>query len=88
MITQRFEFTKDFMKEWKNSVYFRLDKMLCGFKDQVRACPSGEKCGLLIIALTRRSSDQLQNPGSQVKQGLAYLVRLAGYRLRLLPCSC
>jgi len=46
MITQRFVFTKDFMKEWNNSVYFRLNKILCGFKDQVRARPSGEKCGL------------------------------------------
>jgi hypothetical protein len=46
MITQRFVFKKDFMKEWNNSVYFRLNKILCGFKDQVRARPSGEKCGL------------------------------------------
>jgi len=38
--------TKDFTKKWNNSVYSRLSKMLCGFKDQVRACPSGEKCGL------------------------------------------
>jgi hypothetical protein len=46
MITQGFGFTKDFVKEWNNSVYFRLNKILCGFKDQVRARPSGEKCGL------------------------------------------
>jgi len=32
--------------ERNNSVYFRLSKILCGFKDQVRARPSGEKCGL------------------------------------------
>ncbi len=38
--------TKDFAKEWNNSVYFGLSKILCGFKDQVRARPSGEKCGL------------------------------------------
>ena len=38
--------TKDFKKKWNNSVYSRLSKMLCGFKDQVRARPSGEKCGL------------------------------------------
>jgi len=49
MITQRFEFTKDFTKEWNNSVYSRLSKILCGFKDQVRARPSGEKCGLARI---------------------------------------
>jgi len=46
MITQRFGFTKDFTKKWNNLVYFRLSKILCGFKDQVRARPSGEKCGL------------------------------------------
>ena len=46
MITQRFGFTKDFLKERNNSAYFRLNKILCGFKDQVRARPSGEKCGL------------------------------------------
>jgi hypothetical protein len=37
--------TKDFAKERNNSVYFRLRKILCGFKDQVRARPSGEKYG-------------------------------------------
>ena len=46
MITQGFGFTKDFAKERNNLVYFRLSKMLCGFKDQVRARPSGETCGL------------------------------------------
>jgi len=34
------------MKEWNNRVYFRLNKILCGFKDQLRARSSGEKCGL------------------------------------------
>jgi hypothetical protein len=47
MITQRFGFTKDFTMEWNISVYSRLSKMLCGFKDQVRTRPSGEKCGLV-----------------------------------------
>ena len=46
MITPRFGSTKDFAKEWNNRVYFRLTKMLCGFKDQVRACPSGKTGGL------------------------------------------
>ena len=46
MITPRFGFTKDFAKEWNNRVYFRLSKILCGFKDQVRARPSGETGGL------------------------------------------
>jgi hypothetical protein len=31
MITLRFEFTKDFAKEWNNRVYFRLSKILCGY---------------------------------------------------------
>ncbi len=39
--------TKDFAMEWNNSVYFRLSKILCGFKDQVRTRSSGEKCGLV-----------------------------------------
>jgi hypothetical protein len=38
--------TKDFAKAWNNPVYFRLSKILCGFKDQVRARPSGETGGL------------------------------------------
>ena len=46
MITPRFGCTKHFAKEWNNLVYCRLSKMLCGFKDQVRARPSGERCGL------------------------------------------
>ena len=46
MITPRFGFTEDFAKEWNNRVYFRLSKILCGFKDQVRARSSGETCGL------------------------------------------
>ena len=49
IITPRFGFTKDFAKEWNNRVYFRLSKILCGFKDQVRARPSGEKCGLALL---------------------------------------
>ena len=46
MITPRFGFTKDFAKECNNNVYCRLSKILCGFKDQVRARPSGETGGL------------------------------------------
>jgi hypothetical protein len=46
MITPRFGCTKHFAKEGNNLVFFRLSKMLCGFKDQVRARPSGEICGL------------------------------------------
>ena len=46
MIAPRFGCTKHFAKERNNLVYFRLSNMLCGFKDQVRARPSGETCGL------------------------------------------
>ena len=46
MITPRFGCTKDFAKKWNNRVYFRLSKILCAFKDQVRARPSGETGGL------------------------------------------
>ena len=46
MIAPRFGSTKKFAKERNNSVYFRLSKILCGFKDQARARPSGETCGL------------------------------------------
>jgi hypothetical protein len=38
--------TEYFAKKWNDLVYCRLSKMLCGFKDQVRARPSGERCGL------------------------------------------
>jgi len=50
MIGQRFEFTRDFPMEWNNSVYFRLRKIPCGFKDQARARHPGEKCGLAHAA--------------------------------------
>ena len=46
MITPGFGSTKDFAKKWNNRVYFRLSKILCGIKDQVRARPSGETGGL------------------------------------------
>ena len=46
MITPRFGSTKDFTKKRNNSVYSRLSKILCGFKDQVKARPSGETGGL------------------------------------------
>jgi hypothetical protein len=54
MITQRFGFTKDFAKKWNNSVYSRLSKILCGFKDQVRARPTGEKCRLAYALSQKR----------------------------------
>ncbi len=46
IIAQGFEFTRDFVRERNNRVYFRLNKMPCGFKEQARARQSGEKSGL------------------------------------------
>ena len=46
MIAQGFGFAGDFPKEWNNSVYFRLRKIPCKFKEQERAHLSREKCGL------------------------------------------
>jgi len=46
MIAQGFGFTRDFLKEWNNSAYFRLKKIPCEFKEQARARHPGEKCGL------------------------------------------
>jgi hypothetical protein len=46
MIAQTFGFTRYLLKEWNNSVYFRLKEIPCGFKVQVRARQSGEKWGL------------------------------------------
>jgi len=57
MITQRFGFTKDLAIAWNNSVYFRLSKILCGFKDQVRTRSSGEKCGLIHSGEFHRGVD-------------------------------
>ncbi len=51
MIAQRIGSTKNFPKEWNNSAYFRLRKILCGFKDQARVRHSGEKCGLILFLL-------------------------------------
>ncbi len=46
IIAQGFGFTRDFLKERNNSVYCRLKKIPCGFKQQARARHPGEKCGL------------------------------------------
>jgi hypothetical protein len=46
MITPRFGFTMDFAKERNNRVYCRLNKIHCGFKDQVMARSSGGTGGL------------------------------------------
>jgi len=46
IIAQGFGFTRDFPKEWNNSVYFRLRKISRGFRELARAHQSGEKYGL------------------------------------------
>jgi hypothetical protein len=43
IIAQGFGFTRNFLKEWNNSAYFRLKKIPCGFKEQARARHTGEK---------------------------------------------
>ena len=64
MIAPRFESTKDFAKKRNNLVYFRLSKMLCGFKDQVRTRPSGGTCGLgpapASVILVRNAGEHVQ----------------------------
>jgi hypothetical protein len=49
--------TMDFAKACNIRVYCRLSKMLCGFKDQVRARSSGETGGLVFVsaALERKA---------------------------------
>jgi len=57
MIAQRFGFTKDFTMMYRRVGIAHRDRnggqsppyLLCGFKDQVRARPSGEKYGLACI---------------------------------------
>jgi hypothetical protein len=46
MIAQRFGFTKNFAQSEIHTVIPLLSKIFCGFKDQAKARPSGEKCGL------------------------------------------
>ena len=79
MITPRFGSTKDFAREWNNLVYCRLSKRLCGFKDQVRARPSGEACGLRPAPA--------RDPGE--KCGLVACIRqclVYSHSARLNPC--
>ena len=38
--------TGDFLNEWNNSVYCRVHKIFCRFKEQARSCHTCEKCGL------------------------------------------
>jgi cyd operon protein YbgE len=39
MLAQGFGFTKDFVRERNSHVYFRPNKILCGFKEPARARP-------------------------------------------------
>ena len=48
VIAQGFGFTEDFLNEWNNNVYFRVQKFPCRFKEQVRTRHSCEKCGLSL----------------------------------------
>jgi len=50
IIAQAFGFTRDFLKEWNNSAYFRLKKIPCEFKEQARARHPGGKFGLAAHA--------------------------------------
>ncbi len=46
VIAQGFGFTGDFLGDWNNSVYCRVQKIPCKFKEQARIRHSCEKCGL------------------------------------------
>ncbi len=46
VIAQGFGFTGNFLDEWNNSVYCRVQKISCRFKEQARIRHSCEKCGL------------------------------------------
>jgi len=46
IIAQGFGFTRDFLKKRNTSVYSRLKKISCEFKEQARARHPGERCGL------------------------------------------
>ncbi len=46
IFAQVFGFTGDFLDEWNNSVYCRVQKISCRFKEQARIRHSCEKCGL------------------------------------------
>ena len=53
VIAQGFGITEYFLDEWNNSVYFRVQKILCRFKELARIRHSREKCGLTINSMTR-----------------------------------
>ncbi len=46
IIVQGFGFTGYFLDDWNNSVYYRVQKIPCKFKEQMRIRHSCEKCGL------------------------------------------
>jgi len=53
IIAQGFGFTGNFLKEWNDSLYCRVQKIPCRFKEQARACHSCEKCGFAATGLMR-----------------------------------
>ena len=65
MITPRSGCTKDCSKEWNKRVYCRMSKILCAFKDQVRARPSGGTGGLrpapASVILVRNAGSKLNS---------------------------
>ena len=69
MIAQGFGFTRDFLKEWNNSAYFRLKKIPCEFKEQARARHPGEICGLVqdVFQLSSQGSNCLKGSGREIK---------------------
>ncbi len=49
VIAQGFGFTGGFLDEWNNSVYCRVQKITCRFKELARIRHSCEKCGLIPL---------------------------------------
>jgi len=80
MITQRFGFKKDFTMMYCRRVGFaHRDSnggqsphyLLCGFKVQVRARPSGEKCGLVRTIAYGNKKQCNTDPFSRKAAGIA-----------------
>ncbi len=78
VIVQGFGFTGDFLDEWNNSVYCRVHKIACRFKEQARIRHSCEKCGLRAESMDARSKsshpDQMQKLKSLLPQFEAFKI--------------
>jgi len=77
----RFVFTRDFLTERNNSVYFRGKKIPCGNKDQARSCRTGEKCGLGGVNLFRGCAGSLFD--QQTLNASQRLLESLGYRVNV-----